>query len=148
VFPPVLPADQQTSFAVSQPLDSLIFHHTALCREIRLPWTDNETVGHYRLQYDDGTEELLPLKNCGNVGPWNHRQNRPMPQKLYRHTGYHTVYETDGEQSKTPDGGDVTVYRLEHILPQNKRLTRVTLEQNPAHDLQIFLLKAEGVLKI
>lgn len=145
-FPPALPVDQVSSFEVGEVYDSLILCHTALRKLTRMPWKPNDVVGRYVLRYEDGTTEVIPVENSGNIGYWNRRHDQPLLHPLYRHNGYTCCYDTDGEESRTADGEPVTVYRYEHILPA-KRLISVTLEQDPAYDAQIFLCRAEGVIR-
>ena len=52
---------------------------------------------------------------------------------------------TDGITTKTADGSNATIYRLEHILPQGKQLVHVALQEDPTQDGQIFLCKAEAI---
>ena len=111
-----------------------------------MPWKPNDVVGHYILHYEDGTTEDIPVENSGNIGYWNRRHDQPLRHPLYRHNGYICCYDTDGEESRTAEGEYVTLYRYEHILPA-KRLISVTLEQDPAYDAQIFLCRAEGVVR-
>lgn len=144
-FPPVLPIQQKTVFEVEEKFDSLVIYHTELRKLTRMPWAKHDVVGHYLLQYTDGSEEKLPITNSGNIGYWNRRHNQPLTFRLYRHTGYCCVYETDGEEFKTADGRDVTIYRYEYILPKDKVLKTVSLEENPEFDAKILLYRAEGV---
>ena len=143
-FPPVSPV-QKTEFAVETDCDSLVLYHTCLRKLTRDPWTKNNVVGKYVLRYEDGSEEEIPVAASGNIGYWNRRQNEVLKHPTYRHNGYSAGYYTDGVASKTADGGNVTVYRLEHLLPEDKKLRFVQLVEDPAYDAQIFLCKAEGV---
>lgn len=143
-FPPVN-AVQKTEFAVSDSYDSLVFYHTCLRKLTRSPWKKHDVVGVYVLRYTDGSEEQIPVTSGGNVGYWNRRQNDVLKHAVYRHNGYTSGYYTDGIASKTADGGDVTVYRLEHLLPTDKVLSSVELRQIPEMDGQVFLCKAEGI---
>lgn len=143
-FPPVNPR-QNTGFAVDVPCDSLLLYHTCLRKLTRYPWTKNAVVGQYVLTYADGSQEQVDITSGGNIGYWNRRQNGVLTHQVYRHNGYTTGYYTDGIASKTMDGGDVTVYRLEHLLPAGKQLVRVQLVEDPEADAQIFLCKAEAV---
>lgn len=143
-FPPAAPS-QKTEFAVDADCASLVLYHTCLRKLTRYPWTKNDVVGQYILTFADGTEERIDITSGGNIGWWGRRQNGVLKHQTYRHNGYTSGYCTDGISSKTADGGDVTVYRLEHILPQGRKLVSVKLTQDPAFDAQIFLCKAEIV---
>ncbi len=143
-FPPTAPS-QKTEFSVETPCKSLVLYHTALRKYTRDAWQPHPVVGNYILTFADGSRELLPITMNGNIGYWNRRQNSVLPHPIYRHNGYTAGYFTDGISSKTADGRDVTVYRLEHILPEGKQLISVSLEEDAAFDPQIFLCKAEAI---
>ena len=143
-FPPVSPV-QKTEFAVEADCDSLVLYHTCLRKLTRKPWVKHDVVGKYILCFDDGSEEYIPVTSGGNIGYWNRRQNEVLKHPTYRHNGYTAGYYTDAVASKTADGGNVTVYRLEHLLPKGKKLRIVQLVENATYDAQVFLCKAEGV---
>lgn len=143
-FPPALDTPQVTSFEVDAVLDSIVLHHTTLRRLTRMPWRENTVIGRYVLRFEDGTQQVIPIENNGNIGYWNRRPNQPLTHALYRHNGYTCCYDSDGVLSHTVDGEPVTVYRYEHLLPR-KRLCAVTLEQDAAFDARIFLYRAEGI---
>ena len=143
-FPPVDPR-QTTEFAVDTACDSLVLYHTCLRKLTRYPWTKHDVVGQYVLTFDDGSQETIPVTASGNIGYWNRRQNDVLTHPTYRHNGYTSGYYTDGIASKAADGSNVTIYRLEHLLPEGKKLVGVKLEEDPAFDAKIFLCKAEAV---
>ena len=143
-FPPARDVSQAVCFDVNEKYDSIILSHTALRNRTRVAWKPHEVVGKYLLTYTDGTTEQIELTNCGNVGYWNRRHNQPVLNKIYRHNGYHSIYYTDGEEFKTESGENVTLYRLEHILPKDKTLSSVKLLQEE-DGINVFLCKAEGV---
>ncbi|MBE6610132.1 MAG: hypothetical protein E7634_05655 [Ruminococcaceae bacterium] len=146
-FPPVKDAERKEGFDVNGDYASLIFYHTMQRKLTRLPWTEHDVVGRYVLTYESGETEEIPLTSCGNIGHWNRRHNQPLKHPLYRHNGYICTYETDGEEFKTAEGEDVTVYKYEYILPKGKKLVSVRLEEDPKFDAGIILCKAEGILK-
>ena len=143
-FPPAAPT-QTTAFAVEGACDSLVLYHTGLRKLTRTPWAKNTVLGSYILTFADGTQEQLPITASGNIGYWNRRQNEVLKHQVYRHNGYTAGYYTDGITTKTADGSNATIYRLEHILPQGKQLVHVALQEDPAQDGQIFLCKAEAI---
>ena len=143
-FPPVAPS-QETEFAVNVPCDSLVLYHTCLRKLTRYPWTKNQVLGQYILTYTDGSQELVDITSGGNIGWWGRRQNGILKHQTYRHNGYTAGYYADSVASKTADGSDVAVYRLEHLLPEGKQLASVRLEEDPAADGQVFLCKAEAI---
>ena len=122
-----------------------MLYHTCLRKLTRSPWKPHDVVGVYVLRYSDGTQEQIPVTSGGNIGYWNRRQNDVLKHAVYRHNGYTSGYYTDGIASKTADGSNVTVYRLEHLLPKGKQLLSVELRQIPEMDGRVFLCKAEGI---
>jgi hexosaminidase len=146
-FPPKLPIKQITSFEVQDEYSSLIFWHTMARKMTRLPWTEHDVVGRYVLTYEGGETEEIPLTSCGNIGYWNRRVSRPIKHPLYRHDGYITTYYSDAEWIKNEQGDDVTYYKYEHVLPSDKKLVSVRLEQDPKFDAGIILKMVEAVVK-
>jgi len=146
-FPPSCDVKQISCFDVSKSFDSIIFCHTELNLLTKMPWAECPEVAKYVLTYDDGTTENVPVTSSGNIAFWNRRQNEPHKHQLYRHNGYTAGYYSDGVHSKTADGRDVTVYNFEYILPDNKKLKKVELVQNPDYNTNVFLCKAIGVKK-
>lgn len=144
-FPPQNIASGSNSFEVQGAYGSLIFGHTLLRRRTRMPWSIHQVLGRYILCYEDGTQEEIPITNSGNIGYWNRRHNQPLQHSLYRHNGYTCTYYTDGVEFKTANGEDVTIYRYEHTLPEDKKLVRVILEESKEYDARIFLYSVEGV---
>ena len=51
----------------------------------------------------------------------------------------------DSEEFKTENGENVTIYKYEHILPKNKKLLSVSLEQDETNVIKVFLCRAEGI---
>lgn len=144
-FPPKGMPAQKREVIAKGAYKSLVFTHTMLRRITRMPWTENEPIGSYVLTYSDGTEERVPLNISGNIGYWNRRHDQPLTHRLYRHTGYICCYYTDGEEWKTPEGENVTLYRYEYILPEGKQLSRIRLEEDPEKDAGIFVRWIEGI---
>ena len=145
-FPPSKNHTSATKFVVQRKGKSIIFYHTMLRRLSRAPWQEAEKVGEYRLMFEDGSEEILELAVGKNIGYWNRRQYEPYRNKLYRHTGYTTVYYCDCEKSKTSDGQDVSVYTVEYILPEDKKLQEVRMLEETGKDARIVFCKAELVV--
>lgn len=135
----------QKEVAVGQTAQSIILQHTLLCKLPKEPWKPGALVGEYLLTYEDGTEERIPLQMGKNIAHWNRRQHEPTPHKLYRHTGYMTVYYCDGVHSKTEDGKNLCLYQIEHLTAPGKTLRSVTLTEDPAVTQKIALCKVEIV---
>ena len=130
---------------VSGDYRSIIFNHTELVKYVRLPWQGYDEVGSYVLTYDDGTEEILPITSCGNIGYYNRRQNEPLAPQLYRHSGYISTYLADSFEERDDNGERVFFYSLEHILPEGKKLKNIKLCGNEKFDTKIFLRRIFGI---
>lgn len=145
-FPPKAP-NQQACFQVNARCGSLIFHHTALRKITRQPWSELDVVARYILTYADGSTEEIPVTYGGNIGYWNRRQNAPLASSFYRHTGYTATYYSDSHTDRTEDGQIVTTYIYEYLPRQDKVIASVKLRQDPAFEAKVFLQKLEGILK-
>jgi len=144
-FPPKKTVGQQVDIDVDGEYKSLVFCHTELKKLTRLPWQVHDVTGRYILTYSDGTAEEVEITNNGNIGYWNRRQNEPLLHPLYRHTGYTSIYCSDSDEFKTADGGNVCIYKYEHILPKGKSLINVKLVRSDEYDTDVFLAKLVGV---
>ena len=129
---------------VNGTFDSLIFSQAALRRLTREPWTPHCVVANYRIRYEDGTEELLPVTYGGNVDYYYRRQNSVLPHPIYRHTGYSGTYFCDSETVINTAGIPETLYIYEYI-PAKKPIRSITLEQNDAYQAKVFLGRLEGI---
>ena len=102
-------------------------------------------MGRYILTYDDGSEEIVPITSCGNIGYYNRRQNEPLAPQLYRHSGYISTYYSDSIEEKSENGEKFTLYRFEHILPEGKKLKNIKLCENENFNTKIFVRRIVGV---
>ena len=137
--------EQKKEIAVAGDFASIIFDHTELVKMVRLPWQKHDEVGRYILTYDDGSEEIIPITSCGNIGYYNRRQNEPLGHQLYRHSGYISTYYSDSVEEKSESGEKITLYRYEHILPEGKRLKNIRLCENEKLDTKIFIRRILGI---
>ena len=144
-FPPQRTEGKNVKIMVNGEYNSLIFHHTELKKLTRMPWQKHDVTGKYVLTFSDGTSEEIEITNNGNIGYWNRRQNEAITSPMYRHTAYTSTYFSDSDELKTADGKNVCIYKYEHILPEGKKLKKVSLVQNEKFDTAIFLVKLEGV---
>lgn len=136
---------QKTEVSVTEEFNSIIFDHTELVRMVRLPWQKHDEVGKYILTYDDGSEEIVPITSCGNIGYYNRRQNEPLAPQLYRHSGYISTYYSDSVEERTENGEKICLYRFEHILPEGKKLKNIKLCENENFNTKIFVRRIIGV---
>ena len=136
---------QERRLCVNGEFDSIVFDHTELVRMVRLPWQKYDEVGRYILSYDDGSEEIVPITSCGNIGYCGRRQNKPLAPQLYRHSGYISTYLSDTVEERNEKGEKLCIYRFEHILPKDKKLKCIKLCENEKFDTKILLRRVTGV---
>ena len=104
--------------------DSLVFEHATVEKITRIPWIQLRTVGCYEVEYADGTAESVMLTYGGNISHWNRRQNEPFRGGYYRHNGYSSTYYVDAEESKGPNGENISIYRYEWLNPKPETAIR------------------------
>ncbi len=138
-------SSQKTGLSVTGDFKSIIFDHTELALMVRLPWQGYDEVGKYILTYDDGSEEIVPITSCGNIGYCGRRRNAPLAPQLYRHSGYISTYLSDGISEKSESGERFTIYRYEHILSEEKKLKSIKLCENEKFDTKILVKRIIGI---
>lgn len=121
---------------------ALVFEHITSDKITRKPWGPLDTVGNYKITYDDGSTELIPIEYGGNIGHYARRQNEPFKGEYYRHNGYFATYFTDGIEEKSTDGQPITVYRFEWRNPSpDKVIATVEIVNSRKFNTEICLLK-------
>lgn len=135
----------ETEVAIGQKVKSVLLQHTMLRKLPKKPWIAGNVVGEYILTYEDGTEERHALQVGKNIAHWNRRQHEPTPQQMYRHTGYMTVYYCEGVHSKTENGENVCLYKIELLTDPAKVLKSVKLAEDVSKEAAVVLCKAEIV---
>ena len=115
---PLCDAPVNTACETDLLCDSLVFEHNTVNKITREPWIQLRTVGCYEVTYADGTTLQIPLSYGGNISHWNRRQNEPFKGGYYRHNGYSATYFVDAEESKGPNGENISVYRYEWLNPK------------------------------
>lgn len=130
---------------VGKNLSSLIFHHTALRNITRTPWSHLDVVANYIITYADGQTEEIPVTYGGNIGYVGRKQNAPLKNPFYRHTGYTATYYSDSNTVFGTDGSLDTTYIYEYLPKEDKVITSVRLEQVAEFDAKILLRKLEGI---
>jgi hypothetical protein len=99
---------------------SLVFAHCCTCRApITQAIGSRPAIARYRVEYVDGTAEVIDVAYGHHVAEWNRRHGAPLGARFYRHAGYVATYPVDPLwQGKTARGEDVTLYGLEWFNPQ------------------------------
>ena len=129
---------QQLVFSPNMRCDSLIFSHNALRNITRQPWSELSAVAKYVITYADGEEEEVPVTYGGNLGYAGRRQNAPLVNPFYRHTGYTATYYSDSQTVYHEDGTMTTTYIYEYIPKKEKVIASVRLEEDPAYTAKVF----------
>ena len=131
-------SSQQLVFSPNVRCDSLIFRHNALRNITRQPWSELSVVAKYVITYADGEEEEVPVTYGGNLGYAGRRQNAPLQNPFYRHTGYTATYYSDSQTVFHEDGTMTTTYIYEYIPKKEKVIASVRLEEDPAYAAKVF----------
>ena len=135
----------KAEFTVGKQVASLRFYHSALRKITREPWSELDVVANYVITYADGQTEKIPVTYGGNIGYQGRRQNAPILNPFYRHTGYTATYYCESQTRFEPDGTADTTYIYEYLPKQDKVIASVQLEQEPAFEAKVFLKKLEGI---
>jgi len=139
-------ADNET-VGVGDKYDRIVFLHTTLSNEKRDAWKNLEKIGAYKVVYDDGTVEDIPIEYAGNICVWSHRYGEPMPQQYYRHQGYIATYWSDPViAAKSEYGDDITVLGFNWINPHpEKQIDSIICTGEKNTDAKIAILGISGV---
>ncbi len=86
---------QTLELSVNKRAEALTFTHSSKYLFSKTPWSDGDILGSYTVTYIDGTFEEIPLKNGYNVYFEGTRQNAPIADGYFRHTGYVGTWATD-----------------------------------------------------
>jgi hexosaminidase len=122
--------------SVNKTFDAISFTHTANNLISKTPWEDGEKLGFYSISYSDGTSIEIPLLNGQNIYYKGVRQNAPIVNGYFRHTGYVGTWATDEVLIENK-----TFYKLLWLNPTpEKEIKTVTLTSI----YPITLAKIEG----
>jgi len=134
--------------AVRRKAHSIVFLHAAGRNAERIPWQPLKEIGSYTIDYEDGGSAQVPIEYGGGIGEWSRRYADPLSSEYYRHQGYIATYFADPLiQSKTPAGGDVTIYGFEWINPRpDTSIRAVTLRACGNTDAAVYLVAMTAVV--
>ena len=138
--------DDESEFIVNESYRSLVFKHACSDYLRRLCWVPNEKVASYRICYEDGSLEEIPLCYGDNICHWDRRQNEPFSANYYRHNGYCATWFVDSERVMTQGGKEGTVYSYEWINPHpDKKIEKIVLDTVDDIDTGILVHQIFGV---
>lgn len=118
--------------------DSLVFAHSTVEKITRIPWIALRQIGAYEVEYADGVVLEIPLHYGGNISHWNRRQNEPFRGGYYRHNGYSGTYFSDADESRGPNGENISVYRFEWCNPRRDVPIRAVRLRQTAGEPTVF----------
>lgn len=141
-----LPLADESEFKVNGCYRSLVFEHACSDFLRRICWVPNEKVGSYRICYDDGSVEEIPLCYGDNICHWDRRQNEPFAANYYRHNGYCTTWFVDSERVVTDLGKEGSVYVCEWINPHpDKTIEKIVVDTVDDVDTGVLVHRISGV---
>ena len=131
--------------AVNNNFTALAFTHTSEILFPKLPWEDGKFLGTYTVEYADGETEEIPVINGFNVYYSKTRQNAPINNGFFRHTGYVGTWATDEVLINNK-----TYYKYTWLNPHpEKKISSVTLKTehvalSDADHLVLFMLEGQN----
>ncbi|MDD4772403.1 MAG: family 20 glycosylhydrolase [Eubacteriales bacterium] len=129
--------------------DEIAFLHTADKNEKRVVWQDLVNIGEYRIIYEDGETQTIPVEYGGNIREYNKPYAAPMEGSYYRHQGYiATYFSSPAIQCRGIHGEDITIYRYLWKNPHpDKKIIEIRKTQNPGTDVKTILFGIDGYVK-
>ncbi len=129
---------QATEIAVNNTFEALTFTHTAKHLISKTPWEDGNNLGTYKITYVDGTFIEIPLLNGQNIYYEGIRQNTPIVNGYFRHTGYIGTWSTDEVLIDNK-----TYYKFLWLNPHpEKEIKEITL--TPNYPISLALIEGKN----
>ena len=148
-FPAAIFADGKT-VKVGKKHERLLIEHTALRREMRVPWQELILSGEYTVRYSDGTEEIVRAEYAGGVQHYDRKYGDPLPESVHRHTGYIGTWFSDPVfEGKTDNGHDLLVTALvwENPSPE-KEISEISYKAAENDISEVILVGIRGADRI
>ena len=127
----------------------MIIEHTALRREMRIPWQELILSGEYTVKYTDGTSFIARAEYAGGVLYYDSKYGYPLPEPVHRHTGYIGTWFADPVfEGWTEHGEDILVmgYVVENPYPE-KVIDRITYKSAEEDISEVILCGIKGLTK-
>jgi hypothetical protein len=94
----------------------------------REAWKSPKKIADIRIQYEDGTEDVMPVEYGVHIYTANETYGAALRGKLFRHEGYCGTWNIDSVYEGRTAAGDIfSLYSCAYPLPQ-KEIESVTLE--------------------
>ena len=145
-YPSAIIADG-ASVEVGGCYDRFVIEHTALEREMRVPWCELRLSGEYTFMYSDGTEWVSRAEYGGGVLCYNSFYGHPLPESVHRHTGYIGTWFSDPVfEGKTEHGEEMLVlgYVVENPHPE-KKVTSISYKASEEDISTVVLCSVKGL---
>ena len=134
---------------VGKKLDRIIIEHTALQREMRIPWQELILSGEYTVKFTDGTSFISRAEYAGGVLAYDSKYGYPLPEPVHRHTGYIGTWFSDPVyEGKTDHGEDILVlgYVVENPFP-DKTVASISYKRADEDISEVVLCGIKGLTK-
>lgn len=138
--------DGEGIIKVNEAFDTIAFLHTADKNERRVIWQALVPIGEYRVIYEDGGEQTIPIEYGGNIREYDKAYASPLQNPYYRHQGYiGTYFAYPAIQCRGMGGEDVTVYRYLWKNPRgDQKIKEIQKIQSKNTDVKTILFEVSG----
>lgn len=121
--------------------ERLLIEHTALRREMRIPWQELILSGEYTVKYSDGAEEIIRAEYAGGVQHYGRCYGDPLPESIHRHTGYVGTWFSDPIfEGKTECGGELLITALVWENPHPEKKIHTVSYRSAENDISKVIL--------
>ncbi len=125
---------------VEKKADRLCFLHATDIAEKRVYFKGMESMGSYRVTYDDGTESVIDISYGANICEYNRKYALPLESELFRHEGYIATYLAEPYCHKGRDGVDCTLYEYTWKNPYpEKKVDKIELTVTSGRGAKVLL---------
>lgn len=130
-----------SAVVLNDKFDRLLIEHTALVREMRVPWTELRLSGEYTLCYDDGDELTVRAEYGGGVMFYDSSYGHPLPEAVHRHTGYIGTWFSDPVfEGKGEHGEDLLVLAQVVENPYPNKTLKTVIYKSAENDISTVVL--------
>ena len=112
----------------------------------RIPWQKLKKMGHYIINYADGSSVEAPIYYGRDIAEYNRAYAKPLSSPLFRHEGYLATCYSEPVISKTEDGADYVLFArpFENPFPE-KEIVSVEICHSGDNDASIMLFDVYAI---
>ena len=135
--------------SVNASYDRLVFEHATAWGIPIDAWAESVEIGAYRIIYEDGTVESVPVRYGQSILRYDYRYGEPMPHKYYRHTGYTGTWFSDPVYEGHNDSGKpltVTGYVWQNPHPE-KVIAKIGYQPLENNSCGLILVGIRGEIR-